>query len=133
MLTDMLGGQVQVAFDNLPASIAHIRAGKLRALAVTTAARLEVLPDVPTLDQFLPGFEASTWGGIGAPRNTSGDIIDRLNKEINAGLADSKIKARLADLGQTPLGGSPAEFGKLIAEETGKWGRVVKFSGAHAD
>jgi tripartite-type tricarboxylate transporter receptor subunit TctC len=126
MLTDLLGGQVQVAFDNLPASIAHIRAGKLRALAVTTATRLEALPDIPTLDEFLPGFEATTWGGIGAPRNTSADIIDRLNKEINAGLADAQIKARLADLGGLPMPTTPTNFGKFVADETEKWAKVIR-------
>jgi tripartite-type tricarboxylate transporter receptor subunit TctC len=129
-LTDLLGGQVQVVFGALTSSIEYIRAGKLRALAVTTAARAEVVPDVPTVGESLPGYEASQWYGIGAPKNTPNEIVDKLNKEINAGLADPKIRARLADLGGTPLVGSPATFGKLIADETEKWGRVVKFTGA---
>ena len=116
-------------FDTIPASIEHIRAGKLRALAVTTATRSEGLPDIPTVGEFVPGYEASIWCGVGAPKNTPAEIVDKLNKEINAGLADPKIKARLADLGGTVLAGSPADFGKLIAEETEKWGKVVKFAG----
>ena len=107
-------------------AIDHIRAGKLRALAVTTATRLEALPDIPTVGEFVPGYEASAWFGIGAPKNTPAEIVDRLNKEINAGLADPKIKARLADLGGTVLPGSPADFGKLIADETEKWGKVIR-------
>ncbi len=132
-LNDLLGGQVQVTFASMPSSIEFIRAGKLRALAVTTAARSEVLPDVPTIGEFVPGYEASAWYGLGAPKATPAEIVDKLNKEINAALADPKMKARLADLGGTPLLGSPADFGKLIAEETEKWGKVVKFSGAKAD
>jgi tripartite-type tricarboxylate transporter receptor subunit TctC len=128
-LTDLLGGQVQVMFDNLTSSIEHIRTGKLRALAVTTAVRSEALLDVPTVGDFLPGFEASGLYGLGAPKGTPAAIIERLNQEINAGLADPKIKARLADLGGTMLPGSPADFGKLIAEETEKWAKVVKFAG----
>ena len=128
-LTDLIGGQVQVYFGPMPSSIEHIRAGKLRALAVTTAARSETMPDLPTVGEFVPGYEASTWFGIGAPRNTPAEIVDRLNKEINAGLADPKIKARLADLGGTVLPGSPADFGKLIADETEKWAKVIKFAG----
>ena len=116
-------------FDAMPASIEYIRAGKLRALAVTTATRSEALPDVPTVGDFVPGYEASAWYGVGAPKNTPAEIIDKLNKEINAGLADPKMKARLADLGGTVLAGSPADFGKLIADETEKWGKVVKFAG----
>ena len=116
-----------------PSSIEYIRAGKLRALAVTTATRSEALPDIPTVGEFVPGYEASAWFGIGAPKNTPAEIVDKLNKEINAGLADPKLKARLADLGGTVLPGSPADFGKLIAEETEKWAKVVKFSGAKAD
>jgi tripartite-type tricarboxylate transporter receptor subunit TctC len=126
MLTDLLGGQVQVAFDGISSSLEHIRAGKLRALAVATAARLEALPDIPTIGDSLPGFEASGWCGIAAPRNTPIGIIDKLNREINAGLADPKIKARLADLGVTVLAGSPAEFTKHIADETEKWGKVIR-------
>ncbi len=132
-LTDIISGQVQVMFDNVPTSIEFIRADKLRPLAVTTAARSDVLPDLPTVADFVPGYEASAWYGIGAPKGTSDEIIDRLNKEINAILADPKAKARLADLGATVLAGSPADFGKLVAEETEKWGKVVKFSGAKPD
>jgi tripartite-type tricarboxylate transporter receptor subunit TctC len=128
-LTDLLGGQVQVTLGSI-ASIEYVRAGKLRALAVTTATRSEALPDLPAVAEFVPGYEASGWYGIGAPRNTPADIVDKLNKEINAGLADSGMKARLADLGGTVLPGSSADFGKLIAEETEKWAKVVKFSGA---
>ena len=133
MLTDLIGGQVQVAFDPLPASIQHIRAGKLRALAVTTATRSDALPDVPTVGEFLPGYDASGWYGIGAPKGTPAEIIGKLNKEINAGLADPKIKARLADLGGTLLAGSPADFGKLIADETEKWAKVVQAAGLKPD
>ena len=125
-LTDLLGGQVQVMFAAMPASIEYIRAGKLRALAVTTATRSEALPDIPTVGEFVPGYEASAWFGVGAPKNTPAEIIDKLNKEINAALADPKIKARLADLGGTVLPGSPADFGKLIADETEKWGKVIR-------
>jgi len=132
-LNDLLGGQVQVAFASMPSSIEFIRAGKLRALAVTTATRSEVLPDVPTVGEFVPGYEASAWYGLGAPKATPAEIVDKLNKEINAALADPKMKARLADLGGTPLLGSPADFGKLIAEETEKWGKVVKFAGIKAE
>ena len=131
-LTDLLGGQVQMAFDTLPASIEYIRAGKLRALAVTTATRSEALPDIPTVGEFVPGYEASAIIGIGAPKNTPAEIVDKLNKEINAGLADPKIKARLADLGGSLLVGSPADFGKLIADETEKWGKVIKSAGDQA-
>jgi tripartite-type tricarboxylate transporter receptor subunit TctC len=129
-LTDMIGGQVQVMFDILTSSIQHIRSGALRALAVTSATRSEVLPDLPTLGEFLPGYEATAWYGIAAPKDTSSEIVDKLNKEINAGLADPKIKARLADLAGAVIPGSPADFGKLVAEEIEKWGKVVKFSGA---
>ena len=132
-LTDLLGGQVQLMFGGTTASIPYTRSGKLRALAVTTTARSELLPELPTLSDFVPGYEASQWYGIGAPKNTPTEIIDRLNEEINASLADPKIKVRLTDLGGTPLSGSPAEFGKLIAEETAKWGKVVKFAGIKAD
>jgi tripartite-type tricarboxylate transporter receptor subunit TctC len=128
-LTDLLGGQVQVTFGTMTGSIEYIRTGKLRALAVTTATRAEALPEVPTVAEFVPGYEASTWYGIGAPKDTATEIIDKLNKEINVGLADSKMKAQLADLGGTVLAGSPAEFGRLIADETEKWARVVKFAG----
>ena len=129
-LPDLFGGQVQVMFATTVSSIQYVRAGSLRALAVTTAKRSEALPDLPTVDEFVPGYEASQWYGVGAPKNTPSEIIDKLNKEINAGLADPKMKASLADVGGTPLVGSPADFGKLIAEETEKWAKVVKFSGA---
>jgi tripartite-type tricarboxylate transporter receptor subunit TctC len=132
-LTDLLGGQVQVMFDTAPGSIEHIRAGKLRPLAVTTATRSQALPDVPTVGDFVPGYEASTFHGVGVPKNTPAEIIDKLNKEINAALVDAGVKARLAELGAEMLAGSPADFGKLIAEETEKWGKVVKFSGAKAE
>jgi tripartite-type tricarboxylate transporter receptor subunit TctC len=128
-LTDLLGGQLQVVFDTVPSSIEHIRAGRLRALAVTTATRLDALPDVPTMSEFLPGYEASGWQGIGAPRGTPSEIIDKLNREVNAGLADPTIRLRFADLGGSVFAGSPADFGKLIAEETEKWAKVVKFAG----
>jgi len=126
VVTDLLGGQVQVSFASMPSSIQYIRAGKLRALAVTTATRSEVLPDVPTVGEFVPGCEASTWYGVGAPKATPAEIIDKRNKEINAGLADPNIKARLADIGGTVLALSPADFGKLIADETEKWGTVIR-------
>jgi tripartite-type tricarboxylate transporter receptor subunit TctC len=126
MLTDLLGGQVQAAFDNLSGSIEHIRAGKLRALAVTTLSRSAALPDLPTLNDFLPGLEASSWIAIGAPKNTPAPIIDKLNQEINAGLADPKIVARLADLGGTALRVSPGDLDKLVVSETEKWGKVVR-------
>jgi tripartite-type tricarboxylate transporter receptor subunit TctC len=132
-LPDLLGGQVQVMFGVVPASLGYIKAGQLRALAVTTETRLEVLPDIPTVGEFLPGYEASGWTGVGAPKNTPAEIIDKLNREINAGLADPKIKERLADLGVTVFAGSPADFGKFIADETEKWAKVVKFSGAKPD
>ena len=132
-LTDLLGGQVQVMFPTTVSSIEYIKTGRLRALAVTTATRQEVLPDIPAVGEFVAGYEATSWLGIGAPKNTPVEIVDKLNKETNAGLADPNMKARLADLGGTVLAGSPADFGKLIAEETEKWGKVVKFSGAKAD
>jgi tripartite-type tricarboxylate transporter receptor subunit TctC len=125
-LVDLLGGQVQMMFGVLASSIEYIRAGKLRPLAVSTAMRAEALPDVPTVGDFLPGYEASDWYGICAPKGTPAEIIVKLNAEINAGLADPKLKARLADLGGIVLAGSPAEFGKLIADETEKWGKVVR-------
>ena len=132
-LTDLISGQVQVMFGPLPASIELIRAGKLRPLAVTTTTRSEALPNIPTVGEFVPGYEASGWNGVGAPKKTPVEIVDKLNKEINAGLADPNIKARLADLGGTPLAGSPIDFGKLVADETEKWAKVVKFSGARAE
>jgi tripartite-type tricarboxylate transporter receptor subunit TctC len=128
-LTDMLGGQVHVLFDNLPPSLEYIKAGKVRALAVTTARRAEALPDLPTVGEFVPGYEASLWWGIGAPKNTPVEIIDKLNKEINVGLADPKMRAQLVGLGAEVLAGSPADFGKLIAQDTEKWGKVIKFAG----
>jgi tripartite-type tricarboxylate transporter receptor subunit TctC len=128
-LADLLGGQVQVMFSVIPSSIEYIRTGKLRALAVTTSTRLDVLPDVPTVAEFVPGYEASTWNGIGAPKNIPPEIVNKLNKEINAALAEPKMKAQLADLGATALVGSPADFGKLIAAETEKWAKVVKIAG----
>jgi tripartite-type tricarboxylate transporter receptor subunit TctC len=128
-LTDLLGGQVQVYFVTTPASIEFIKAGTLRALAVTTAARSDALPAIPTVGDFVPGYESSAWYGVGVPKRTPVEIIDRLNTEINAALADPKIKARLADLGGTPLLGSPADFAKLIADETEKWGKVVRAAG----
>jgi len=132
-LTDLLGGQVQIMFADMPSSIEYVRTGKLLALAVTTTRRSEVLPQLPTVGEFVPGFEASAWWGVGAPRNMPPEIVDVLNKEINAALADPKIRARLADLGGTVIAGPPADFGKLIADETEKWARVVKFSGAKPD
>jgi len=125
-ISDLLAGQVQVAFNPIPQSLELIRTGKLRALAVTTATRSEMLPDVPTVGQFVPGYEASTWSGVGAPKATPAEIVEKLNTEINAALADHKIKARLADLGSTPLVGSATDFGKLIADETEKWGNVIR-------
>ena len=132
-LIDLLGGQMQVLFATMSSSIGYIRDSRLRALAVTIATRSPVLPDIPTVAEFVPGYEASFWSGIGAPKNTPADIVDKLNREINAGLADPKMKARFADLGSTGLPGSPADFGKLIAEETEKMGKVVKFCGAKVD
>jgi tripartite-type tricarboxylate transporter receptor subunit TctC len=128
-LTDLLGGQVQVYFGPMPPSIEHIRSGKLRALGVTSARRSQALPDIPSVSDFVPGYEASQWYGIGVPKNTPSEIIDKLNKEIDAGLGDLKMKARLADLGGTPLVGSPADFSRLIAEDTEKWAKVIKFAG----
>jgi tripartite-type tricarboxylate transporter receptor subunit TctC len=132
-LTDLLGGQVQVMIDNMAASLEHIRAGRLRALAVTTATRLEMLPDVPTVGEFVPGFEASSMNGLGAPKRTPTEIVDKLNQEINAALADPKIKARIIDLGLTPLVGSPADLEKLIADETEKWGKVIRAANIKAN
>jgi tripartite-type tricarboxylate transporter receptor subunit TctC len=132
-LTDLLAGQVQVIFSSLPAAIEYIRAGKLRALAVTTAKRFEGAPDIPTVGDTVLGYEASQWYGVGVPRNTPVEIVNKLNKEVNAGLANPKLTAQLADLGGTSLPGSPEEFGRLIAEETEKWAKVVKFSGAKPD
>jgi tripartite-type tricarboxylate transporter receptor subunit TctC len=132
-VTDLIGGQVQVMFGSMPGSIEHIRAGKLRPLAVTTAVRSETLPDIPTVGDYVPGYEASAWWGIVVPKNTPVEIIDKLNKEINAFLVDPKMKMRFADISGKVLAGSPADFGKLIADETEKWGKVVKFAGIKAD
>jgi tripartite-type tricarboxylate transporter receptor subunit TctC len=126
VMTDLLGGQVQVLFGSTSLTIEQIRAGKLRPLAVTTTTRWEGLPDIPTVDDFVSGYEASAWAGFGAPKNTPTEIVEKLNKEINAGLADPKMKARLADLGGAVLPGSPADFAKLIAEEIEKWGKVIR-------
>ena len=132
-LTDLLGGQVQVMFPVTSPSIAYIRAGSLRALAVTTATRSEALPDLPTVGEFIPGYEASSLSGLGAPKNTPPDIVDKLNREINAGLADPKIKTRIADLGGTAFPGSPSDFAKVITEETEKWAKVIKIAGITAN
>jgi len=132
-LTNLLGAQVQVMFASMPATIEYVRTGKLRALGVTIATRSDVLPDIPSVSEFLPGFDASVYYGLGAPKNTPAEIVEKLNKEINAALADPKFKARLADMGGTVLAGSPDDFGKLIAEETEKWAKVAKFSVAKAE
>jgi tripartite-type tricarboxylate transporter receptor subunit TctC len=132
-LTDLIGGQVQVMFDTIPASIEFIRAGKLRPLAVTSSTRLDILPGLPTVGDFLPKYEATSWSGIAAPRGTTADIVEKLNQEINASLADPGVVGRIADLGSTALPSSPAEFGKFLAEETDKWAAVVKFSGATSE
>jgi tripartite-type tricarboxylate transporter receptor subunit TctC len=132
-LTDLIGGQIQVMFDAIPSSIEHIRAGKLRPLAVTSASRTETLPDIPTLNDFVPGYEASSWYGLGVPTNTPLEIIDTLNKEINAGLSAPRMMTRLAGLGGAVIAGSPSHFSKFLADETERWGKVVKFSGAKPD
>jgi tripartite-type tricarboxylate transporter receptor subunit TctC len=132
-MTDLMAGQIQVVFNPVPESMEHIKAGKLRPLAVTSATRSEALPEVPTVADFVPGFEASALQGIGAPKDTPAEIVDKLNKEINAGLADPRLKARFADLGATVFVGSPADFGKFIADETEKWAKVIKFAGAKAE
>ena len=132
-LTDLMGGQVQVMFDAMVSSIAQIRAGKLRALAVTAATRSDALADVQSLADFVPGYEASGWNGIGAPKSTPVEIIDRLNREINAALADPVLKARFADLGGTVLPGSPSDFGRQIADEIAKWGRVIRAANIKAE
>jgi tripartite-type tricarboxylate transporter receptor subunit TctC len=132
-LVDLLGGQVQVLFNSPPASIEYIKAGALRALAVTTATRAEALPDIPTVGEFVPGYEASQWYGVGVPKDTPTEIVDKLNNEINAALAEPNMKARLADLGGTVLAGSPADFGKLIADETEKWGNIIRALNIKAD
>jgi tripartite-type tricarboxylate transporter receptor subunit TctC len=132
-VSDLLGGQVQIYFGSLPATIEHIRTGRLRALAVTTSTRFETLPDIPTVAEFVPGYEASQWFAAGLRKSTAREIVDTLNKEISAALADQKMKARLVDLGTTVFPGSSADIGKFVAEETDKWGKVVKFSGAKPD
>jgi tripartite-type tricarboxylate transporter receptor subunit TctC len=132
VIADLLGDQVQVYFGGVGA-IENVRTGNLRALAVTTATRSQALPEIPAVTEFVPGYEASIWYGVAGPKNTSPDIVDKLNKEINARLADSTMKTRVADLGGTVLAGMPADFGKLIVEETEKWGKVVKFAGIRAD
>jgi tripartite-type tricarboxylate transporter receptor subunit TctC len=132
-MTDLISGQVQVMFEPVAGPIEHLRAGRLRALAVTTATRSIALPDIPTVGDFVPGYEASSWYGIGVPKGTASDIVDTLNKEVNTALADPKMQARFADLGATALAGSPADFGKLIADEIEKWAKVVKFAGIKAD
>jgi len=132
-LTDMLAGQVQVYFGALGSSIEYVKSGNLRALAVTGATRSDALPDIPSVGEFVPGYEASGWQGIGAPRNTPTEIVDKLNKEINAVLADPKMKARLADLGSTPFVNSPADFGKFIAEFTERWGKIIRSANIKAD
>jgi tripartite-type tricarboxylate transporter receptor subunit TctC len=132
-LNDLLGGQVQVMFDTMQSSIGFIKAGALRPLAVTTATRADVLPNVPTVGDYLPGYENSSFHGLAAPKETPAAIVDKLNREVNASLADPKLKTRLAELGAAPLSGSPADFEKLVAEETEKWGKVVKFAGLKAD
>jgi tripartite-type tricarboxylate transporter receptor subunit TctC len=132
-LTDLIGGQVHLMFDNIPSSIEHIKAGRLRALGVSSPTRLDALPDIPTVSDTVPGFETAAFAGIGVPKGTPPEIIDRLNAAVNAGLADPRVKARIAELGGTPLSLSAADFAKFIADETEKWGKVVKFSGAKPD
>jgi tripartite-type tricarboxylate transporter receptor subunit TctC len=132
-MTDLIGGQVQVMFDNIPTSIEHIRAGKLRPLAVTTTARSDLLPDLPVVADFVPGYEASAWYGVGAPKGTPAEIVDKLNREINAILAEPKVKVRFAELGASLITGSAADFGKLLADETEKWGKVVEVAGIKPD
>jgi tripartite-type tricarboxylate transporter receptor subunit TctC len=133
MVTDLLGGQVQAAFDNLPVSIEHISAGKLRALAVTTATRSEALPDVPTVGDFVPGYEASSWTGLAAPRNMPAEAVEKLNREINVGLGDAKVKARLAELGNVPMLMTAVQFEKFVADETEKWGKVIRAANIKAE
>jgi tripartite-type tricarboxylate transporter receptor subunit TctC len=132
-LPDLLAGQVHVMFATMPSSIEYVRAGKLHALAVTTAMRSDAFPEIPTIGDFVPGYESSAWLGLGAPKNTPAEIINKLNRDINAALADPKIKARLADLGGMLLSGSPADFGKFIAAETEKWGKVIRAANIKAD
>jgi tripartite-type tricarboxylate transporter receptor subunit TctC len=132
-MTDLLGGQLQVIFATTPGTTEYVHIGKLRGLAVTTAQRADLLPDVPTVADFVPGYESSQWYGIGAPKGTPAEIVDKLNREVNAAFVDERMKARLADLGGTLLPGSPADFAKLIAAEIEKWGKVVKFAGIRAE
>ena len=132
-MSDLLGGQIQVIFNPLPETIGNIRTSKLRALAVTTGARSHALPNIPPLGDFLPNYEASSWYGIGAPKNTPTEIINRINKEVNASLADPKLSNRLSDMGGMLLPGSPADFGKLVSDETAKWGKVVRAANIKAD
>ena len=132
-VADLLGGQVQLYFDGISGSLEHVRSGQLRALGVTTAQRAAVLPDVPSIAEFVPGYEAGGWYGIGVPRNVPPEIVDRLNRDINASLADPKLKTRLADLGYVTIGGSAAEFGNLIAQDIDKWAKVIKFAGIKPD
>jgi tripartite-type tricarboxylate transporter receptor subunit TctC len=132
-LGDLLGGQVQLLFGGLPGSLEHYRAGRLRALAVTTATRSQVLPELPSIGEFLFGYDTSVWYGFGVPKGTPAEIVGKLNREINAGLADPRLKARFAELGATAIGGTPADFGRFVENETAMWGRVVKFSGAKAE
>ena len=132
-LTDLLGGQVQVMFESIPSLIGHLQAGRLRALAVTTAARADALPGIPPIGDFLPGFEASYWAGLGVATGTPAEIINKLNGQINAGLADPKMRTRIGDLGGTPLAGSPSDYGKLIANETEKWGKVIRAANIKAE
>jgi len=132
-MIDLIGGRVQLIFDNVPTSVEFIRSNKIRPLAVTSAARIELFPDLPTVADFVPGYEASAWYGIGAPKGTPTEIVDRLNREVNAILAEPATKARLAELGASLLPGSPADFGKLVTDETGKWGSVIRFAGIKAE
>jgi len=132
-VTDLISGQVQVYFDGVSGSLDHVRSGRLRALGVTTAERADVLPNVPSIAEFVPGYEAGGWYGIGVPKNVPAEVVDRLNREINAGLADPKLKTRLADLGYVTFGGSSAEFRNMIAQEIDKWARVLKFAGIKPD
>jgi tripartite-type tricarboxylate transporter receptor subunit TctC len=132
-LTDLIGGQVQIMFDNLPSSVEHIRGGTLRALAVTTQVRSDALPNVPTIADTVPGYEASAWFGMGVPKGTPAEVIGTLNRAVNEALRDPKMIARLAEFGGSPLTGTPAEFGKLMADETAKWAKVVEFSGASVE
>jgi tripartite-type tricarboxylate transporter receptor subunit TctC len=132
-MIDLIGGRVQLIFDNVPTSVEFIRSNKIRPLAVTSAARIELFPDLPTVADFVPGYEASAWYGIGAPKGTPAEIVDRLNREVNAILAEPATKARLAELGASLLPGSPADFGKLVTDETEKWGRVIRFAGIKAE